>query len=282
MKGLVTKKIADKFFVDGNVCVPRGGLKKQGIFVGDQVEYNEKDFVIEKVYNRKNLLLRPPIANIDKLFITIAPIPKPDFLLVDKLILLSELNSIKHVLCVNKSDILSETQKEEILKIYSGITKIVFVSAKTNHCASLRKMLCGVCAFAGQSAVGKSSIMNAIFGEEREKVGGLAKKVARGKQTTRVVSLNKIKSNCYIADTAGFSKFDESLLNLSEKELAQYYPDFRPFVSKCKFASCAHINDFGCQVREGVKNGKIGKERYENYKKIYQNLKERRKYEKKS
>ncbi len=282
MKGRVTKKIADKFLVDGVFCSARGSLKERGIFVGDLVEYDKKPAVIENVCERKNILIRPPIANLDKMIIVIASSPKPDFLLVDKLSLFCLKNGIEPLICVNKSDILTEELKEKIIRIYSKLFRVIFVSAEKGEVDELKKVLKGVCAFAGQSAVGKSSLINALHGEEKEEVGSLAKKTERGKQTTRIVSLYTLGKNNFIADTAGFSKLDEGLLNIEARELGSFFPEFEPYLNECKYLSCAHMKESECGVKKAVKNGKISLERYENYQKIYEVLKERRKYEKKS
>lgn len=283
MKGRVTKKIADKFLVDGeHFCSARGSLKEKGIFVGDMVEYDRQAAVIENVSERKNILIRPPISNLDKMIIVIASSPKPDFLLVDKLSIFCIKNGIEPVICVNKSDILSEELKNKINGIYAKLFKVIFVSAERGDIAELKKVIKGVCAFAGQSAVGKSSLINALHGEVKEEVGELAKKTERGKQTTRIVSLYSLGKNNFIADTAGFSKLDENLLNIEARELGRYFPEFNPYLNDCKYLSCAHMKESECGVKKALKLGKISSVRYENYQKIYDVLKERRKYEKKS
>lgn len=280
MKGLVTKKIANHFVVDGQNCLARGNLKNDGIFVGDMVEYDKNQFIIEKVFPRKNLLIRPPLANIDKMFIVVAPLPKPDFLLIDKLIIFCQKNKIKVVICVNKCDILSLELKNLIQNTYSKFAKVIFVSAQNNQIEQLKSEIDGICAFAGQSAVGKSSLLNALFGEQKEQIGTLAKRTARGKQTTRIVSLYKFGKG-FIADTAGFSKLDEGLLQIDERHLADYYPDFQPYLKNCEYLSCTHTNEQNCGIKKQVAKKQISSLRYENYLKIYQGIKEKKRYEKK-
>lgn len=267
MKGVVVKKNADLFDVKfGQMhfsCTARGNLKKEGVFVGDKVEFDKTNLIIESVSKRKNLLIRPPIANLDKMIIVIAEKPAPDLYLVDKLILFCFVNDIMPILCVNKVDD-STLFFEKIEKIYKNITKVIKTSALKKDVSSLEKNLSGVCAFAGQSAVGKSSLINAIFNEERERIGHFAKKVERGKQTTRTVTLYKTEKG-YIADTAGFSKLDETLIDLKPNEISRYYPDFLPYIEKCKFRSCLHKNSNDCEIIKRVKSGDISKVRYENY-----------------
>lgn len=280
MKGLVEKKNAGRFVVSGIDCVARGNLKDNGIFVGDKVEFDKNQRIIENVLPRKNLLIRPPLANLDRLIIVVAPVPKPDFMLVDKLLIFCKKNNIKAVICVNKSDILTAQLKEVIQNTYSKVADIIYVSAKNGDVSLLAEQIKGICAFAGQSAVGKSSLLNAMHGEIKEQVGDLAKKTLRGKQTTRLVSLYKFGKG-YIADTAGFSKFDETLLQIDERKLAQFYPDFAPYLGDCEYLSCTHTNEKKCAIKNNAARGKISALRYENYLKIYQTIKENKRYEKK-
>lgn len=281
MKGLIIKKNADRFVVKFSneeiVCSARGTLKKEGVFVGDKVNFLKKDKVITEILPRKNLLIRPPIANLDTLIIVIAPKPKPDLYLVDKLIIFCALNDITPILCLNKAD-QSKAFVEEIKGIYKDILKIVVTSALDKNTSELKKCVKGICAFAGQSAVGKSSLINAIFDKEVEKIGTFSKKIERGKQTTRMVTLYELK-NGFLADTAGFSKLDERLLNLDPLEIGRYYPEMIEYIPKCKFRTCAHKNSDNCAVIKAVKEGKISQIRYNNYLKLLEyKLLERRKY----
>lgn len=274
MIGLVTTKNANLFAVECNGQIyslkPSGKTKASGIFVGDQVEFGEN---ITKVLKRKNLLIRPPVANIDKMFIVIAPTPKPDFVLVDKMLVYCHLNDIEPILVVNKSDLCDDNFIEIVEKSYKNHYKTLILSAKTENLENLEKEISGICVLAGQSAVGKSSIINALFKKENlAEVGNLSAKVERGKQTTRLVRLYKVGEG-YIADTAGFSLLDLSFVgNIDYTELASYYPDFLSGRAKCKYRSCIHEGG-ECGVIEEVKNDNISKMRYENYLKILEELK---------
>ena len=281
MKGLVTKKNADRFVVkSGNEtfdCSARGNLKKEGLFVGDKVNFLKKEKVITEILPRKNLLIRPPIANLDTLIIVIAPKPKPDLYLVDKLIIFCNLNDITPVLCLNKAD-QDKDFVQRIKLIYKDILKIVVTSATERNTEQLEACVKGICAFAGQSAVGKSSRINAIFDKEVEKIGAFSKKVERGKQTTRLVTLYELKAG-FLADTAGFSKLDERLVDLQPLEIARYYPEMVKYIPECKFRTCAHKNSDNCAVIKAVREGKISQTRYNNYLKLLEyKLLERRKY----
>ena len=275
MKGLLIRKNNGLFDVeiDGEIKPFKalGNVKKAGIYVGDYVEV---DKVITKVYPRKNRLIRPPLANLDKLFIVLASIPKPDYILVDKLILYCKVSGIEPIIVVNKDDINEKSFDDCVKKIYNKVAKVLFASQ--NNVASLRKQIAGITAFAGQSAVGKSSLINALLGLNSAKVGDLSQRIERGRQTTRMTSLYKCE-NGYIADTAGFSLLDANLvLPILPQELGRYYPDFLEFIQDCKFRSCTHESDKNCAVARAVKEGKINNIRYENYLKILMEIKEKK------
>jgi ribosome biogenesis GTPase len=278
---LVLKKQADLFTVElpnGQIstCVARKNLKRDGIFVGDRVVLDD-DGTICKLEKRKNVLVRPPVANIDRMFIVLAPIPKPDLFLVDKLILFCETKGIAPVVCINKKD-LDEKYCKILAKIYKKVAKVVISSTLDDSVVKIQDNISGVCALAGQSAVGKSSIINALTGRNVAQVDTFSKKIERGKQTTRTVELFKFGQNQYLADTAGFSKLDESLLELKPEEIRTYYPEFAEFASECKYSSCLHNGDKNCAVLQAVEHGEIEKSRYENYLKLLEIVKNIKKY----
>ena len=278
MSGLVLKKNADKFTVemDGQTSIMSArNLKKEGIFVGDKVEC--QNGVIERVLERKNLLIRPPLANVDTMIIVVAFQPKPDFLLVDKLLVFCMVKGIIPILCVNKSD-LSENFVSDVKKIYKNVVDIVSISTLDGSVMKLKKYIKGITALAGQSAVGKSSIINALLGEKLATIGDFSKKVMRGKQTTRLVELYDLKNGNYLADTAGFSKLSEELLLVNENELKDYYPDFIKYAHECKYKSCQHLSLKDCGIVNAVREGKISKTRYENYKILRENIKKVKKF----
>ena len=189
MLGLVYKKVADSFWVktDGNdyVCVARGVLKTGGVFVGDRVEISiqEKQPTIEKVCKRKNVLVRPPLANLDQLIIVLAQVPAPDFMIVDKLILFSLCYGIEPVLVINKMDI-NKDLSEYVQKAYKNVVKnILLTNAKTGDGVDkLKQIMKGkLSAFAGQSAVGKSALVNKIMQQHLSQVGEISIKNQKGK-----------------------------------------------------------------------------------------------------
>ncbi|MDE5601953.1 MAG: ribosome small subunit-dependent GTPase A [Clostridia bacterium] len=275
--GRVIKAVASKFFVDTQdgvkVCFARKKLKSDGnIFVGDFVSVmRERDsFVIEEVKPRKNQLIRPYVSNIDLCFIVIAPEPEPDFLLVDKIIVNCHEQGITPVLVANKCDLchIDLTEYGDIIDIIEcsaesgiGVDSIVYTS--------LGKTVC----FAGQSAVGKSSLINAVLGSDKLEVGELAKKIKRGKNTTRRTEILYIGNGTYLVDTCGFSMLET--VDISPESLRLYFDDLEKYRMECRFNTCTHIDEPDCAVKPHV-GYEIGKGRYLRYKTIFEELKERR------
>lgn len=273
MKGLVIEKQSDKFLVDceGEVLTlfSRGKNKQQGVFVGDFVQLDKIQQTIEWVMPRQNLLVRPNLANVSKLFIVIAPVPKPDFAIVDKLALFCFVHQIEPIIIVNKTDICNQDFCDNITNIYQNVCKIYFVSAKSaSNLQALHAEFSGnICALAGQSAVGKSALICALYPESKAIVGQLSQKIMRGKNTTRSAKLYKLEQNTYLADTPGFSSLDILYLPIKYFELCYFYPDFLIYHQKCKYKSCTHTKESlaECGVKQAVESGKIDLERYNRY-----------------
>lgn len=279
MQGIILSKNANLFTVESGgelyKLMPSGKTKDSGLYVGDYVEFGES---ITKVLPRKNLLVRPPLANLDRLFIVVCPKPKPDFVLVDKILIYCMLKDIEAYIVINKSDIADEEFLQNITKSYEKTAKILKISAKNGDVKAIEENIKGICALAGQSAVGKSTIINAIYEDEVAEIGQLSKKIERGKQTTRLVTLYKLKEG-YLADTAGFSMLDLSIVSdLDYHELSAYYLDFLEGRAECKYRSCLHESPKDCGVCAKVKSGEISSLRYQNYLKILEELKNAKKY----
>lgn len=280
MKGLIIKKLANRFWVELdngliNDYIARKNLKANNLLVGDYVEVNLKDNVIENLYERKNKLIRPPLANIQQMFIMLSTLPKPDFLVIDKLILYCKKNKIEPIIVINKSDLIKDENFINLVKFDYNDLKIINISCKENsNIDKIKNLLSNkITAIAGQSAVGKSSLIKKLTSIESIEIGELSKKIKRGKNTTRHCEIFKV-NNGYIADTPGFTFFDEDLLDIKSFELKNYYGYD---TSKCKFSSCVHINenDDICYIKKLLKNKKISYDRYNRYVKIYLELKER-------
>lgn len=254
------------------VCSVRGKVKKDNeLYVGDYVDC--EDGIINGVYQRKNRMIRPYIANLDALFIVVAPVPEPDWNLVEKLLLNCHEQKIMPVILYNKSDL--DGDPEKMLAPYKDSIGTYIISAKTGYnIDKLGEFIDGrlVC-FCGQSAVGKSSIINALGGKKLE-TGEISKKIQRGKNTTRHVEIYDLPKG-RIADTCGFSVMES--IDIKPEELVYYYDEFLSLQSKCRFANCTHIKEPNCEVKKGLAAGTVNPVRYDRYVKLFNELEERRK-----
>ncbi len=277
LAGRVVKGVSSRFFVDTEkgvvVAVARKKLRFGGnILVGDKVEMIQEhgDYVIEKIFDRKNKLIRPYVANVDICLIVVAVVPEPDFILVDKIIVNCFIEGIEPILVLNKSDL----GKVDAIEDYKKIVDVEICSAVSDEGIDtlLKKLDNKTVCFAGQSAVGKSSLINAILKSDRLKTNGLTKKIQRGMHTTRQTELIKV-DECFLIDTCGFSMLDA--VDIEPESLKLYYDEFEEFAPKCQFSSCNHLNEPNCAVKEAVGKG-ISIDRYERYKTIFQELVDRK------
>ncbi len=277
-KGLIIKGVGGRYKVlsEGAVfnCVARGKIKlSDKLYVGDYVELvsDKSGWFINGILPRRNLMIRPYVANVDLLVIVVAPVPEPDWILVDKLLIFAAECKINTLICYNKTDI-DDKGYEYAQRVYGGIVKTVALSANTgNGVAEFAQMLKGMVCFAGQSAVGKSSILNAICAANQS-VGGLSK-IERGRNTTRHVEIFKLTDDVSIVDTCGFSLLDVD--GIDERELALYYPDFLD-VGRCRYNMCTHRDEPDCAVKKALSEGRIDKDRYSRYLSIFEEIKQNR------
>lgn len=286
MTGRIIKAISGFYYVALDDCVveckARGNFRRQGItpLVGDFAEVTLSDSnhgIVEKINDRKNSLLRPTIANIDKLFIVSSySTPSPDLLMIDRLTAICAYNEIEPIIVFNKSDM---GDFSEYISIYqkSGF-KCFSVSALTGEgIEDIKKELCDcVSAFSGNSGVGKSSLLNALFGDElRLQTGEVSDKLGRGRHTTRHTELFRHKLGGFVADTPGFSSVESNNGNYDFKEhLAECFIDFNSYTDNCKFTSCTHTCEKGCSVLEAVADGKLSKTRHDSYVALFEELKD--------
>ena len=249
-------------------------IKKTKIYAGDYVLGNVIDqntFAIEDVEERKNLLIRPPIANVD-IAIVVVSIKNPDFdnFLLDNLLVVYDYLGINPIVVFNKIDALTEDEKDELLKwenIYRNAGyDVLKVSAETGEgIENLKEYLKGsICVLAGPSGVGKSSILSKLLGIKLE-TQEVSEKTGRGKHTTTGVRLYRFGKNSFIGDAPGFSKVD-ALHFMDKREVKNYFREFLRYT--CKYPNCTHTNEPECGVKEAVKNGEISCERYKSYLKI--------------
>lgn len=267
-------------------CRARGLFRHENItpYVGDRVTVEED--CISDILERKNTLIRPPLANLDILFIVVAakkPMPVPET--IDKMIAIADFKGITPVVIVTKND-LDSKNAEKLRDIYSCIGIDVFVTDPTTDKSSLVEFFKSRCngkisAFSGASGVGKSTLLNAIFPQLTLATGDISTKISRGKHTTRHVELYPLsllfsdKSiDGFIADTPGFSMLDPTVYeDFTLEELAGSFREFADHLGKCKYTKCSHTKEEGCAVLEAVKKGIIPASRHESYLELYKLLK---------
>lgn len=290
LNGRIIQSISGFYFVEAAdavfECKAKGSFRKKNItpLVGDNViiETVEDKGTVVEILDRKNSLVRPPVSNIDLLFI-VASVedPKPNLYVIDKLTAFAIYNGIEPVIVFSKCDLADADDFFEIYK-KSGMKVICCSSEKNEGIDAIREMISGkVCAFTGNSGVGKSSILNVIAPELELPTASISSKLGRGKHTTRTVSLYKLCGG-YVADTPGFSSVDLELSTerIYKDELPDCFPEFGNFTDSCKFSlSCSHVTDKGCAVLEAVESGQIAKERHESYVRMYNEVKNFKKWE---
>ena len=284
--GRIVKGVGGFYYVrltDGNTvtCRARGRFRREGCtpLVGDYVEVqpqNSGDWAMQKILPRSNALVRPPVSNIDQLLIVVAAsVPEPDWLLVDKLLLAAQLLHIAPLLALNKLDAGTPDMQRTFLSEYGGAFPCQCISTVTGEgLEALSALLSGkTTCLAGQSAVGKSSLINALLPKLCLEVGGLSEKTDRGRHTTRHAELLPYRGGMLV-DTPGFSLL--SLDTVSQEALNACYPEFGDAPALCRFAGCSHIAEPDCAVKQRLAEGKLSQERYRRYITIYQEIEQRR------
>lgn len=287
LQGRIVNNISNIYFVEANnniyECNARGKFKNAKIIpvVGDIVDIEildeeKKQAIINEIRERKNYIKRPKLANITQLiFVLSAKMPKPDLLMLDKQLAFAEFLGIKSVIVINKID-LDEKIIDEIEKTYTDIGyKVIRTVAKESYgIEEVKKILKeNISAFSGNSGVGKSTLINSIFGDNTTQEGIISNKNKKGKNTTTTIKLYKIDKDTYIADTPGFSTFDIS--EIETKDLAEYFVEFKKNIKDCEFVGCTHIKEQNCKIKEEVEKGNISENRYKRYIKIYEELKDK-------
>lgn len=265
-------------------CKARGNFRKNKIspLPGDRVSITINDNTentIDKIYERKSLLKRPPIANLDRLYIVLSVCqPKPNMLVTDKITAIACKNNIEPLIVITKTDLESF---DEIKNVYIKTKFPVFVvSENDGSLENLKESFEGrISALCGNSGVGKTTLLNKMFPDLKMKTAQISDKLGRGRHTTRHVVLLPVK-NGYIADTPGFSSvdFEKSEIILKDN-LASCFPEFDDFTDKCKFSSCSHTVDKGCAVLKAVSDGIISPSRHENYVAMYNEVKNIKEWE---
>ncbi len=300
IKGKVTEGVGGKYSVctlDGDTafekCNARGSFRhnKMKLLPGDDVilEENGGEYVITEILPRKNSLIRPPMSNLDVLFITVSSSsPTPDTVYADKLTAIALHNKIKPVVVVTKSELDSE-RSQELREIYTsvGFDTFTVCSVKNEGVDDLRGYFDALsigtlCAFAGPSGVGKSTLLNAMFPDFECEVGEISTKIERGKNTTRKIKLYP-RNGVFIADTPGFSMLDLERFDFFTKDDLPYlFPEYSDYLFGCKYKKCSHTKEDGCRIISSVEDGTLSRSRHNSYVAIYNVLKERKEWEHKT
>ena len=279
MQGKIISNISNLYYIEANekiyTCNARGKLKDEGIVVGDIVDFDENENIIEKIEERDNYIKRPKISNITQIVCVLsAKNPKPDLLMLDKQLAYAEKIGIEPIIIINKCDLKDEYKT--IKELYTKVGyKVIVTSAKQNiGIDELKQELQNkTSVFSGNSGVGKSSIINALFNTEKTQEGEISCKNKKGKNTTTDTKLYELEKNTYIADTPGFSSFEIS--EIESTGLDKCFREFVPEIEKCEFVGCTHIKEENCGIKKALQQGKIDNGRYERFCKIYEELKQK-------
>ncbi|MCR5672405.1 MAG: ribosome small subunit-dependent GTPase A [Lachnospiraceae bacterium] len=290
MKGRIVKGVGGFYYVhtDNGIytCRAKGLFRHDNMkpLVGDVVEtdiISEEEMTgnVTDIYDRKNVLIRPSVANVDQALIIFAlKDPEPNFVTLDKMILQYVAQSVPVLICFNKDDLSDEASVKRVISDYknSGCDLIVTSAKENEGIDELKKTLSGkTTTVAGPSGVGKSSIINRLINDDIQKTGEISEKLSRGKHTTRHSEIIPVADNTYIIDTPGFSSFD--LFDIKAEDLSEYYEEFGN-VSACRFMPCSHTHEPDCSVKEAVERGDISRLRYDDYVYIYNELTKSRRY----
>ena len=296
-KGRIIRSTGGLYTVDTGdsliACRAKGAFRHDGKkpLAGDIVTLrgNKGEYAVSEIHERKNSLIRPPLANLDYLFVVVAAAsPDPILLTVDKLISIAEFNSIEPVVIITKEDLDSDSANK-IAEIYIKCGFTVFVTSPESGSGEVLDFIKQNCAdsliaFAGNSGVGKSTLMNALFPTLSLETGDISQKTERGKHTTRAVELYPlsdllgIEGACgYAADTPGFSMLDFVRFDFYRKEdLPGTFREFDRYIGQCKYTKCTHTVEDGCAILEALRSGEIPESRHESFRALYADLKDKK------
>ena len=291
MTGKITKGIAGFYYVhDGKdlyECKAKGIFRKnhEKPLVGDHVEfdvisYDEKTGNITEIKERKNALIRPEVANIDRIFLTFsAAAPAPNYEMLNRYLIMVHDTGIPVSFVINKIDLAEPDSYQKIPNHFRNTSfDYFYVSAEAGTgIPELKEAMRGqTSALAGPSGVGKSSLMNALTGCLLMETGELSRKIERGRNTTRHSEIFYLGADMYLFDTPGFSSVEPKYIE--PENLPLYFEEFIPFLTKCRFSSCKHLKETDCAVKQAVHDKMISKSRYESYVQLYEYFTELRRY----
>lgn len=292
IEGKIIKGIAGFYYVSVDElgiyeCKAKGIFRNNNVkpLVGDNVyidiiDEKEKKGNIIQILERQNELIRPQVANVDQaLVIFAAADPAPNLNLLDRFLIMMVKQDVKTYVCFNKSDIVMDENLKTLGEHYKKASyDVLFTSTYTNDGINeIKDLLLGkTTVVAGPSGVGKSSIINLIYPSANMETGSISEKIKRGKHTTRHSELFLIDDHTFIMDTPGFSSLFVN--DLEKEELKDYFPEFTQYEEMCRFIGCMHLNEPDCGVKKALEDGLISNVRYNNYKELYEELKNQKKY----
>lgn len=288
--GLILRGVGGFYYVrtsEGVVeCRARGLFRKQGItpYAGDRVvcECSGGEGTVMQILPRRNSLLRPPVANLDRLVVVSSLVePAPDLFLIDKMTAISRLKQIEPVIVFTKSDFRDGTAFQNIYR-RAGFAAFIVSSRTGKGVDEVKARLSGgLSVFTGNSGVGKSSLLNCLLPGLELPTGEISRKLGRGRHTTRAVELYAWQGG-YLADTPGFSSLDLARVEpITREELPEAFGEFAPYLRECRYNGCTHIGEKGCAVEAAVACGAIPRSRYESYVRLFTELKDIPAWEKK-
>jgi ribosome biogenesis GTPase len=265
-------------------CKGRGLFRKDQniLYVGDEVMITENESgigIITEILPRKNKFIRPPVANVEQMVIIMSLAkPEPNYVILDKFLVMSEKNQVNSIVGFNKIDLATPAVRDYAEEIYSSLYPTVFLSGKTGEgLEDLKRLLKDKKnAFAGPSGGGKSTLLNKIQASLELETGKISRKTSRGKHTTRHVELYAMDFGGMIFDTPGFTSFD--VLEVELEELQLMYPEFAPYIGKCRFTSCRHINEPDCAIKSALTENHIHPSRYQSFQNQYAEIQEKKRY----
>ncbi len=286
MTPYITKGVGGFYYVRTETgiveCRARGIFRKRGLtpVAGDNVALSADNAAIEEILPRKNVFIRPPVANLDVLFIVASTTqPTPSTRILDELTAAAVYKDVQPVLVITKADLAAADQ---LMACYahSGIPVVQLQYDTGEGLDLLRGYIVGhLCAFCGNSGVGKSTLLNALDPSLQRQTGAISQKLGRGRHTTREV---EIFESCggRIADTPGFASLEaQKLARIPKEELQHAFPEFAPYFGQCRFTGCSHRSETGCAVRAALQAGEISSSRYESYLAMYEEASQRKEWE---
>lgn len=296
MQGLILKGIGGFYYVKTEKGIVeakgRGIFKKNDskLMVGDNVlielldekpetEGIDLKGVINEILPRKNSFIRPPIVNVDTFVITFAcKDPEPNFVLIDKFLIMAEMNNVEAIIVMNKCDLVSDEIVNEYRAIYEKVYPVIEASSVNGRgMDELKKLISSKrVSFAGPSGVGKSTIINNLIPEAEMETGMISSKTKRGKHTTRHVEIFEAEGGGLVFDTPGFTSFE--IMEADEDNLQDFFPEIEKLKGKCYYDNCKHLKEPDCVVKQAVREGKINRKRYESYKFILDEIKNNKRY----